>query len=196
VIGTPTRDGRRDTGSGRGSPLALTLVSLAALAALALTPAPTSRHRPAARPAPAKHAAAPAMTAADAAKLADEARAVEEIGGWARAAEILARIRAHAPRDPDLDLFTAWCEARSGAVDSAAAILAGPVLVKAGNDSLPATRNATYTWDHEETWLNAEYDGWYWYVWRTRVELAAARGRWDEALAAARRLLLARRRTF
>jgi tetratricopeptide (TPR) repeat protein len=125
-------------------------------------------------------------------QLASQTRLIEEVGGWPRAAELLRQLRGRTAPDADLDLMLAWFEARSGDLDSAAARLRLPTLVAAGDDSMPPARWTTYPWQHEGAWLDGRFDGWHWYVWRTRAEIAAATGRWDTALAAARRAVAAR----
>jgi tetratricopeptide (TPR) repeat protein len=123
---------------------------------------------------------------------AREARTLEEIGAYARAAEIQKALRGRVPPDADLELALALNEARGGHLDSAAARLAGPALAGAAVDSLPVARRREYPWEREGAWVNGRFDGWHWYVVRARAEVAAARGRWDEARAAARAAVLAR----
>jgi predicted Zn-dependent protease len=138
----------------------------------------------AASPAPA--AAAQPLTPA-AAALVGEARSCEDAGDPAGAAVALRKLRAMTPRDADLELWLALFEARAGMLDSARARLAGPVLRTAHADSAPAKRWTAYPYRKEWTWTDGRWTGWHWYLWRARTEVAAATGRWDEALAAARR---------
>ncbi|HUK63093.1 MAG TPA: hypothetical protein VLV15_07165, partial [Dongiaceae bacterium] len=126
-------------------------------------------------------------------QFASQIRLIEEVGGWSRVTEMLRQLRGRTPPDADLDLMLAWCEARTGDLDSAAARLRLPTLIAAGDDSMPPQRWTTYPWQHEGAWLDGRFDGWHWYVWRTRTEIAAATGHWDTALAAARRAVAARR---
>lgn len=166
-------------------------------------PSPASHTTPAkphAATTPAARAVPPATTPGAARgkvpsvpELATQTRLIEEVGGWPRVAELLRQLRGRTAPDADLELMLAWSEARSGQLDSAAARLASPTLASAGDDSMPPPRWTTYPWQHEGAWLNGRFDGWHWYVWRTRTEIAAALGRWDEALAAARRDVAARR---
>jgi tetratricopeptide (TPR) repeat protein len=178
--------------SARASASLLAALVLAAVARpVAAAPAAPVQHT-----APAPRAAThPAPATVPIPELAAQIRAIEEIGGWARAAELMRQLRGRVPLDPDLELMLAWCEARSGQLDSAATRLAQPILVAAGDDSMPAVRWTLYTWKHEGTWFGHRFEGWHWYVWRTRTEVAAAQGRWDDALASARRAVAARPRS-
>ena len=145
------------------------------------------------KPAPATTHKTAAASTQSVEQLASQTRLIEEVGGWPRAAELMRQLRGRTAPDADLDLMLAWFEARSGDLDSAAARLALPTLVAAGDDSMPPARWTTYPWQHEGAWLDGRFDGWHWYVWRTRAEIAAATGHWDSALAAARRAVAARR---
>ena len=178
--------------------LSLPIASFAQATTLAPHAATAPVHATAAKPhaATAKPAATSTATVAErnkrAGQLAQEARIYEEAEAWGSAAQRLRALRDVTAPDADLELMRAWCEARSGRVDSAAAILDRPPLATAGDDSMPVARWREYPWAHEGAWLNGHFDGWHWYVWRTRAELAIARGRWDEALAAQRRATAAR----
>lgn len=158
------------------------LACACALALVSIRPAP----EPAAA---APRAAAPAVPPAD---LAREARTLEELGAYGQSTDLLRRLRAAVPADADLDLALALHLARTGEIDSAAALLWNPVMSAALVDSLPKERRQIYAWHREALWLNGRFDGWHWYVARARVELAAARGRWDLALEAARQCVAAR----
>src|SRR6185503_13651620 len=68
---------------------------------------------------------------------AAEARGLEDLGAYARAVESLKALRATQPLDADLEIALALDEARSGAVDSAAARLRSPLLELASRDSMP-----------------------------------------------------------
>jgi tetratricopeptide (TPR) repeat protein len=195
---------RRVSGGGRWWPM-ITLGIAAALASGAPTganttttpPKTTASHtatktatHPATKPAAHKTTGAPAQSVE---LLSSQIRLVEEVGGWSRAAGMLRQLRGRVAPDADLDLTLAWFEARSGDLDSAATHLALPTLASAGDDSMPPPRWTTYPWQHEGAWLDGRFDGWHWYVWRTRTELAALTGHWDLALASARRAVAARR---
>jgi len=94
--------------------------------------------------------------------------------------------------DADLDLFLALDEARSGAIDSARARLRTPLMDAAVKDTLPYSRRVEYPYRREGAWLNGHWDGWTWYIWRARAELAAATRRWPEAYEAARQSVATR----
>ena len=119
-------------------------------------------------------------------QLARDVRADEELGNYALAAEALHSLRGFAPTDPDLELALALDLARGGRVDSAAALLYDPVLSTALTDTLARPHFEVYGWRHEMTYFGGRFDGWYWYIARARLEVEATRGRWPEALAAAR----------
>jgi tetratricopeptide (TPR) repeat protein len=135
---------------------------------------------------------APAAAPPAAAELAREARALEDLGAYGQAADLLRRLRPQVPADADLDLALAVNLARAGEADSAAALLWGPTLSSALLDTLPVGRRQSYAWHREPLWLNGRFDGWHWYVARARAEVAARRGRWDLALEAARACVAAR----
>ncbi len=124
--------------------------------------------------------------------IADRALRFEERGEYRRALDAWRELRPRTAPDADLELATALAEARTGSLDSAAARLAGPVLAAAANDTLPTTRYRFFRPRQEHQMTNGAFDGWHWYVWRARAEVAAARGRWEEATAAARRAVAAR----
>jgi tetratricopeptide (TPR) repeat protein len=119
--------------------------------------------------------------------VASDARGLAELGGYGRAADLLRGLRGRIAPDADLELTLALYEARSGDLDSAAARLWSPLLEKALADTLPLSRRHRYAWRPEAFWINGRFDGWHWYVARARAEIAARQGRWDEALANARR---------
>ncbi|MBI5170454.1 MAG: hypothetical protein HZA61_13275 [Candidatus Eisenbacteria bacterium] len=119
--------------------------------------------------------------------IAAEARAFEDEGDYAKAAARLRELRAQSAPDADLELFLALDEARSGRPDSAWARLTGPLLTAALADSLPATRQREYDFQHREAaWRSGRYEGWNWYVARARAEVALVTRRWREACDAAR----------
>ena len=180
-----------------GLALALALAAISANAATSGKPATTRSatkpaaktpvKRPAARPASRPTTRPTAKPAAEPpAKVAGEARAYAELGAYGKAADELRGLRRRIAPDGDLELMLALYEARSGDVDSAAARLWGPVLTAALGDTLPASRRHRYAWQPEAEWINGRFDGWSWYVARARAEVAARRGRWPEALDAAR----------
>lgn len=123
---------------------------------------------------------------------ANEARQLEEMGAWGAAAEKLRTLRPLVPPDADLELWLAIFEARSGALDSARIRLGGSLLSDAVGDTLPDHRWTEYSWKKSATWTDGRWTGWHWYVWRARAEVAAAEGRWADALAAIRRSIGAR----
>lgn len=170
----------------RAAATALLLASLAASAAAA-TGATPSRTAPRTTPRSTAPAARRPALQRPAAAIAAEARAFEDEGDYANAAARLRELRSHAAPDADLELFLALDEARSGRPDSAWARLNTPLLSAALVDSLPATRQREYDFQHREpAWRSGRYEGWNWYVARARAELALFGRRWDEALAAAR----------
>jgi hypothetical protein len=121
-----------------------------------------------------------------------QARDFEDHGAYWRALAEWRRVRAATPIDGDLELAMALDEARAGQLDSAAVRLAGPTLSAAALDTLPVARYRNYTVEREGVYVNGSFNGWHWYVWRTRAEVAAARGQWEEATVAARRSVAAR----
>lgn len=121
-----------------------------------------------------------------AARLALDVRSYEEMGSYALAAEALHKLRGLVPVDPDLELALALNLARSGRLDSAATMLYDSVLTRALVDTLARKHFEIYGWRHEQSYFGGKFDGWYWYVARARLEVQASRGRWPEALAAAR----------
>jgi tetratricopeptide (TPR) repeat protein len=123
---------------------------------------------------------------------AREARALEDLGAYSRAADLLRQLRGRVAPDVDLEIALALDEARTGRLDSAWVRLHGPLLSTALADSMPVTRRTEYTWRREDGWINARFDGWYWYIARARVEVAVALGRWSEARNAARLCVAAR----
>jgi hypothetical protein len=125
-------------------------------------------------------------------QLVRQAREFENHNAYSLALGEWRRLRAVTPLDGDLELTTAVDEARAGQLDSAEVRLAGPILSAAAVDTLPVTRYRYYTGDREGVYVNGGYDGWHWYVWRARAEVAAARGQWAEAITAARRCVAAR----
>ena len=194
----------RGTGRRAGGLVLLVTLGLATLAAAATptpppsTPKPKSATRPAAGAAkapagatraPARTAAAPQRAVGDAAR---EARELEDAGAYTRAAEALRALRRRVAPDADLELALALDEARIGRADSAWARLQSPLLTAVLHDSLPLARRREYPYQREFGWLNGRFDGWHWYVWRARAELAARMGRWDDAHAAALECVAAR----
>jgi len=135
-------------------------------------------------------AAKPPSSAAIA--LAGDARRCEDQDDYAGAATALRKLRRVVPRDADLELWLAVFEARSGDLDSARVRLAGPALRAAQADTMPARRWAAYPWRKESTWTDGKWTGWHWYLWRARAEVAAALGRWSDALTASRHATAAR----
>lgn len=163
---------------------------LAAAGLAALLPAPA---RAAAPPKPeAKNVIDPELARIDPRAVLREAKEFEEKQMWESAADRLRILRRGLPPDPDLDLWLSWFEARSGNFVAAESLLAGRALSYAANDSLPETKWQEYSWRHELAWVNGTWDGWHWYVWRTRAEVEAQAGRWENALVAARRATAAR----
>jgi hypothetical protein len=116
----------------------------------------------------------------------------EDHGEYAAALADWRNLRPRVPADGDLELATAIDEARSGQLDSAAARLSGALLMAAALDTLPSSRYQLYPSRREALYLNGTFDGWHWYVWRARAEVAARRDRWEEATGAARRCVAAR----
>jgi tetratricopeptide (TPR) repeat protein len=147
----------------------------------------------AALPAVARPAAPPvALDRQAALQIVRQARDFEDHGAYWRAIAEWRRVRTGSPLDGDLELAIALDEARAGLLDSAAVRLAGPVLSAAALDTLPVSRYRNYTVEREGVYLGGRFEGWHWYVWRARAEVAAALGRWNEATAAARRCVAAR----
>ena len=157
---------------------------------------PARAKSPSAPASDARRGLAPAVTdprvAKHALQLASDIRSYEELGGYAQAAEVLRKLRELVPVDPDLDLALALNLARSGRVDSAAAMLYDSVLSTALTDTLSRKHFDIYGWRHETNYLGGPFDGWYWYIARARLEVEATRGRWPEALGAARICVRAR----
>lgn len=116
---------------------------------------------------------------------ARSAREIEDLGGYARALELMQVVRARVAPDADLELAMALNEARIGQLPSAAARLWGPLLTAALADTLPLERRVHYFWDRETSWLDGRFGGWHWYILRARAEVAARLGRWSEATEAA-----------
>lgn len=178
---------------------ALIALGIATLVAAATPTPPASSPKP--RPAtgttkattgakaPAKATRAPVRSAASAvratADAASGAREFEDAGAYGRATDALRALRGRVHPDADLELALALDEARIGQVDSAWTRLHSPLLSTAVKDTLPMTRRREYPYRREFGWLNGHYDGWNWYIWRARAELAARLGHWDEAYAAA-----------
>src|SRR3989442_12927411 len=119
-------------------------------------------------------------------RLAFNIRSLEEQGAFGGAATQLRALRRLAPVDADLDLALALDLARAGSPDSAAQLLYGPVLTAALADTADRRRFDIYGWKHENTYFGGRFDGWYWYIARARLQLEAGRGRWPQALGAAR----------
>ena len=65
-------------------------------------------------------------------------------------------------------------------------MLYGPVLTAALSDTADQHRFQIYGRQHENMYFGGRFDGWYWYIARARLEIEAARGRWPQALEAAR----------
>ncbi len=151
----------------------------------AVHPGATARRRPA-------RSAATAHTSKPPAAIAQDIEAYEELGAYRQAAAALGDLRRAVKPDADLDLSLALDLARSGAVDSAATVLAEPLLTAALHDTADFHRFQFYGFRHEMTYLDGRFDGWYWYVARARAEIAMARGRWDDARTAARTCVRAR----
>ncbi len=119
--------------------------------------------------------------------IAAEARTFEDEGDYAKAAARLRELRAQSAPDADLEVFLALDEARSGRPDSAWARLSSPLLEAALGDSLPATRQREYDFQHRDAaWRSGRYEGWNWYVARARAEVALVLRRWNDAGDAAR----------
>ena len=171
------------------------------LAGCASAPAATAAAKPAPAP-PAASAARPvapvSTAAADTARMmallqsAWTAQQADDRGDPEAALAAWRQLRPRVPLDGDLELAVAIDEARTGRLDSAAVRLAGPVLSAAAADSLPAERYRAARGRRLEWIIDGSFEGWHWYVWRARSEVAAARGRWDEATQAARRCVAAR----
>ena len=180
---------------------ALGLLALSGCAATtpAMGASPSSGAGPATRPAPTpappastRGSAAKTAVTKDALEIAARALRDEDQGDYAAALGEWQRLNARVPADGDLELATAIDEARIGRLDSAATRLSSPLLTAAGLDTLPIARYQHYAPVREELYLNGSFDGWHWYVWRARAEVAAARGRWEEAAIAARQCVAAR----
>jgi len=147
---------------------------------------------------PATRASTPAAPAGKAAAdrdplgIAREARRYEERGDYAAALGEWRTLQPRVPADADVELARAIDEARIGQLEAAATRLSGVLLTAAGLDTLPITRYHRYLPAREVLYTNGSFDGWHWYVWRARAEVAAARGRWEEAAIAARQCVAAR----
>ncbi|MEO5987904.1 MAG: hypothetical protein ABIU54_10690 [Candidatus Eisenbacteria bacterium] len=118
-------------------------------------------------------------------EIASAARAFEETGAYGLAAAALRELRGRVTPDADLELALALDEARSGQGDSAWARIDTPLMRSALADTSVVARRAEYPFQREPLWMNGRFDGWYWYVARTRAELSLARGEWRPALEAA-----------
>ena len=125
-------------------------------------------------------------------ELAGKTRETEDAGLYAQALAGLRSLRARVTPDADLDLFIALDEARMGLIDSAWTRLHSKLMDEAVKDTLPFARRVEYPFRREGAWLDGHYDGWPWYVWRARAELAALTGRWPEAYDAAHQCVAAR----
>ena len=159
----------------------------------AMPPAPTPAPEPQAlSPASAPGPAANAAVAKGLVQIAARARHYEEHGEYAAALGVWRRLHPLVRADGDLELASAIDEARSGQLESAATRLSGALLTAAGLDTLPTTRYHPYPAARESLYLNGSFDGWHWYIWRARAEVAATRRRWEEATIAARQCVAAR----
>lgn len=154
--------------------------------------APSSPVAAAPAPAPARPTAADTARTMELLENAGRARQADDLGDVAAALVEWRRLRARAPQDGDLELVIALDEARTGQLDSAAGRLAGPVLSAAAEDTLPVSRYRVARLRPANVYIDGAFTGWHWYVWRARSEVAAARGRWEEATLAARRCVAAR----
>jgi hypothetical protein len=178
--------------------IAMTLLASVALAAPATTtkpatakPATTTKtgttHAPSGAKTAAKAPAKPAVRDTRApAQIAHDAIDFEDQSLYQRALEQWRALRPRVPADGDLELATAIDEARCGLLDSAAARLATPMMDAAVNDTLPMDRYKRYGSQRDPVYIDGRFDGWHWYVWRARAEVALAQRRWDAAAAAAR----------
>jgi hypothetical protein len=167
------------------------------LAGCAASRPATAAAKPPASPAGARPATtvAPVAAAADTAELlqiAGTAQQADNRGDPDAALVAWRRLRPRVPLDGDLELALAIDEARTGNLDSAAVRLAGPALSAAAAESLPVARYQSSRARQLEWLIDGTFAGWHWYVWRARSEVAAARGRWEEATIAARRCVAAR----
>lgn len=156
------------------------------------TTAKPSTVKPTSGAPPKKPATKPSGPTKSVQELARETREVEDAGAYTRAVTGLRSLRARVVPDADLELFLALDEARSGAVDSASARLRTPLMDAAVKDTLPWSRRVEYPYRREGAWLNGRFDGWPWYIWRARAELASLRAQWPEAYEAARQSVRAR----
>jgi tetratricopeptide (TPR) repeat protein len=77
-------------------------------------------------------------------------------------------------------------------MDSAAVRLATPVVDAATRDTLPIDRYKRYGSQRDPVYIDGHFDGWHWYVWRARAEVALELRRWDAAAEAARHCVIAR----
>ena len=125
-------------------------------------------------------------------ELAFEAKRYEDQGAYALAADAQQRLLARTGKDVDLELAIALNQARSGKVDDAWKRLSQPHVLAAAHDSMPDKRRHDYQGDRDALWVNGRFDGWHWYIPRARAELAAARGSWHDAVAAAEDAVAAR----
>ncbi len=156
------------------------------LVALALAGAADAATAPAVAPAQAVPVRAGRPSAPNPAPIASEARTREDEGAYGLALEQLRRLRPLVPLDGDLELATAIDEARANLLDSAWVRLEGPVLRAALADEGGPGRWRDYPFQREPFWLNGRFDGWYWYVARTKAEVALRLGRWADARDAAK----------
>jgi tetratricopeptide (TPR) repeat protein len=165
--------------------LAAILWAAAAVAA----PAPAPRRAPTPARAAAPAAAGKAVTPQ---ALALAARQTIDEGRYAAGLAQLRALRPLTATDPDLELMIALCEARTGQLDSAWALLRSPLLEAAGRDSLPVSHWRPFGPGQEVAWLSGAHEGWHWYVVRARAELALRLGHWREAVTDARAAVRAR----
>ncbi|HTM58243.1 MAG TPA: hypothetical protein VL123_07495 [Candidatus Udaeobacter sp.] len=178
------------------SAAAMILAAAIALAGPVKKPAlrPAAPARAGTRRAAARHAVATRpvpLTDAQRMELAKTARELEEVGAYTRAAVTLGRLRLGSPADADLDLALALDLARIGRPEGAESLLVAPPLTAALTDTLPVQRRHLYPWERETLWTNGHFDGWAWYVWRARAEVAVALGHWHDARVAAEGCILA-----
>ena len=142
----------------------------------------TTGKPPTKAPAKAQSAESKMRAVADAAR---QARELEDAGAYGQTVDALRALRAKVKPDADLELALALDEARVGRIDSARTRLLRPLMQAAVLETLPLTRRREYPYQREFGWLDGRFDGWSWYIWRARAELAAETGHWDEAYAAA-----------
>lgn len=186
---------RRSSSRGVGAVIALAILAASlAQAATSSAPKPSASTHPATarkRATSATHRPSAAATRS-VLELAAQTREIEDAGAYARAMMGLRELRSRVIPDADLDLFLALDEARSGLIDSARTRLHTPLMDDAVKDTLPFSRRTEYPYRREGAWLDGHYDGWPWYIWRARTELAALTGRWAEAYDDARECVRAR----